>query len=304
MKRVIVTGATGFMGRAALPALIERSYEVHAVSRLPGPAASPGITWHQADLFDADAPAGLIERIKPTHLLHFAWDTSPGKYWTSVDNLSWLAASLKLTAEFAARGGQRLVTAGTCAEYSWDHGVCIERRTPLEPATLYGTAKHALRLVSEAFAATAGLSAAWGRVFYLFGPHENSQRLVPSVVRALMNGRTIACSHGEQVRDFLYVQDVADAFAALLDGEVSGPVNIASGEPVKIKDIILRLADMIGADRALIKLGEVAVPANDPELLLADIRRLRDEVGWSPKYTLTAGLEQTIDWYKKTGCGP
>lgn len=302
MKRILITGATGFIGRHALSTLRNHDYEVFAVSRQDQPAPTTGVNWYQADLFDNGAMAKLIAYLKPTHLLHLAWETSPGEYWTSPNNLSWLSASLNLINEFVHHGGGRLVVAGTCAEYSWNDGYCVERRTLLESATLYGASKNALRQVAQAFADQTGLSFAWGRIFYLYGPHENQKRLVPAVVTPLLQGMPVKCSHGGQIRDFLHVQDVADAFVALLDSGVSGPVNIGSGEPVSIKDLVFTIADLIGADRSLIKLGALEARADDPDLLVADIGRLRDQVGWRPAYALAAGLKHTIDWHNQSRC--
>jgi nucleoside-diphosphate-sugar epimerase len=147
-----------------------------------------------------------------------------------------------------------------------------------------------------AFANQASLSAAWGRIFFLYGPHEHPSRLVASVIRALLRGEPAPCSHGNQIRDWLYVQDVADAFVALLNSDVTEPVNIASGQPVSIRDVVYRIAGHLGRED-LIRLGAVPTLANEPPFLLADIRRLREQVGWRPKFTLETGLAQTIEWW-------
>jgi nucleoside-diphosphate-sugar epimerase len=151
--------------------------------------------------------------------------------------------------------------------------------------------------MTESFARQMNISAAWGRIFFLFGPHEHPSRLVASVTRSLLRGERARCSHGEQVRDLLYVQDVADAFVALLESDVSGPVNIASGQPVRLKEVIYRIGEKIGRED-LIELGAIAAPANDPPSLVAETIRLNREVGWSPQHSLDEGLESTISWWK------
>ena len=105
-----------------------------------------------------------------------------------------------------------------------------------------------------------------------------------SVIGSLLRGHPARCSHGEQLRDLLHVQDAADAFAALLDSDVRGPVNVASGQPVALKDVARRIAEQIGGP-AWIELGAVPAPEADPPLLIADVRRLRYKVGWSPGTT-------------------
>src|SRR5437763_607652 len=147
----------------------------------------------------------------------------------------------------ASTGPTRAVLAGTCAEYDWSYGFCSEGVTPLAPQTLYGTAKHALRQVAEAFASQAGLSLAWGRIFFVYGPREDERRLVASVARALLAGEEAPTSEGSQLRDFLHVDDVAGAFAALLDAEgVTGAVNIGSGVPVSVRAVVEEVARAAG----------------------------------------------------------
>lgn len=298
MKKVLITGATGFIGRHCLPSLLEVGYEVHAVSSKISTSKLPNVYWHQVDLLDTVRISRLIAEVRPTQLLHFAWFTAPGEYWNSLENLRWVRASLDLLQAFASHGGRRVVMAGTCAEYDWQYGYCSEQVTPLAPATLYGACKHSLQIMLEASARQTGLSVAWGRIFFLYGPHEHPDRLVSSVICALLQGEPALCSHGNQIRDFLYVQDVADAFVTLLGSDVTGAVNIASGYPVALKDIIYEIAEKLDR-RALIQLGAVPALANEPPLLVADVSLLTSKVGWSPKFDLDLGLEKTISWWKK-----
>lgn len=298
MKKVLLTGATGFIGRHSLQTLLACGYEVHAVSSGEQATSIAGVYWHRVNLLDEERITELTARVKPTHLLHFAWIATPGVYWTSIENLRWVQASLSLLQAFVRHGGQRAVVAGTCAEYDWTNDCCSEDATPLVPATLYGTCKHALQIMLRAFSDEVELSAAWGRIFFLYGPHEHPDRLVPYVVRSMLRGEPVRCSHGNQVRDFLYVQDVADAFVALLESDVTGALNIASGQAVKLKDVVYEIADELNG-RDTVELGAVPAPAGEPARLIADTRRLTDEVKWSPKYDLRRGLEQTIQWWRK-----
>lgn len=297
---VLVTGASGFIGRRTLAPLVERGFEVHACGRsADAPAGTPDtVTWHRADLLDPLAHGELLAAVAPSHLLHLAWYAEHGRFWTSTENLRWVAATLSLVRAFAAAGGRRAVCAGSCAEYRWgERGPCVEGVTPLEPATLYGTAKDATRALLQAAAPQLGISLGWGRVFFLYGPDEAPGRLVASVARALVAGERAATGDGTQVRDFLHVADVGAAFAALLDSDVTGAVNIGSGDAQPLRDVIAAIGAAARRPE-LLDIGALPARAGDPAELVADVARLRDEVGFVPAIGLDEGIERTVAWWR------
>ena len=299
MDRVLVTGATGFIGRGALSPLLSAGLDVHALSSRGQPAWSPAqVRWHTVDLLDATATAAAVAELEPTHLLHLAWYAEPGAYWRSPENLRWLDASLRLLEAFADRGGRRAVMAGTCAEYRWETRTrCDEASTPLQPATLYGAAKHALHVAAAALAEQRGVSLGWGRIFFVYGPREDERRLAASVARAVLEGERAPISHGRQLRDFLYSEDLAEAFVALLLSDAGGAVNLASGEPVTVADLVERIARAAGHPE-LVALGERPAPEGEPEAITAEVARLRDEVGWRAAAGLDQRVEELVSWWK------
>jgi nucleoside-diphosphate-sugar epimerase len=296
-KRVLVTGATGCIGRQALPALVARGWDVHAVAGRRVPTDPGGVTWHRADLLDPNQAHDVVRRASPSHLLHLAWSIAPGQWARAPENFDWLAASVGLMRAFRAAGGTRMVTAGSCLEYDWDYGYCAEARTPCTPHTVYGTCKHALQLVAARLAEQSGMTSAWGRIFFLYGPYEHPDRLVAAVTRALLAGEPALCSHGRQVRDYLFSTDVAEAFVALLESDVTGPINIASGVAVTLRDIVGRIGDLLGR-RDLVRFGAIPAAATDKPLVVADTTRLMQSLAWRPRYDLDAGLMETIDWWR------
>ncbi|MEA2391974.1 MAG: dTDP-L-rhamnose 4-epimerase [Solirubrobacteraceae bacterium] len=289
MSRALVTGAGGFIGRQALAALVARGFEVHAADVAEPPAdASGDVHWHRADLLDADGARALLEDVAPSHLLHLAWYAVPGSFWASPENLRWAQATLGLLQAFEGRA----VVAGSCAEYDWSSEQPLhEWASALRPRTLYGACKGAVGTVATA------LGHATGRVFFLHGPGEHPDRLVSSVVRRLLAGERAPVSHGDQVRDFMHVADVGGAFAALLDSGVVGPVNIGSGAGVPVRRIVELLAEEAGRPD-LVGWGEVPVAPDDPPRIVADARRLHDEVGFAPRFTLEEGLRDTVAWWR------
>ena len=307
-KTVLVTGAGGFIGRWSVPRLIARGYEVHAVlSRSPGrelPAQLDGAKLHVADLLDVESVEALMARVRPSHLLHFAWIAAPGTYWTSADNYRWLEAGRHLLPCFKNHGGIRTVMAGTSAEYDWARvGVCDELNSPLRgdlggPVTPYAECKIALYRELERFGRTEGLSTAWGRIFFQFGPDEDANRLVASVIVNLLSGREAPCSHGRQIRSFLHVADVGSAFSALLDSDLQGAVNIGCGEALPLAGLLEEIAAQIGRPE-LLRLGARSAPASEPPLLVPTVERLRNELGWAPRFNLHDGLADTIAWWRE-----
>jgi len=301
MKKVVVTGAHGFIGRHTLKTLSDRGFETHAIVSKNVPDINlNNCHWHLANLLDLNQIKQLFERIKPTHLLHFAWCYSrPGKYWQAEDNFLWVQASLELLRQFREQGGERVAMSGTCVEYDWNYGYCSEFFTPKNPSSSYGICKNALQEMLQSYAKLTNLSSAWGRIFFPYGSYEYVDRLVPSVICSLLKGEPARCSHGRQMRDFLYVQDVADAFVALLESDVTGPVNIGSGQPMAIKDMVYKIGEQIGRSD-LIQLGAIPAATNDTPLVIADVTRLSDEVGFQPTYNLERAIEETINWWRSS----
>jgi nucleoside-diphosphate-sugar epimerase len=293
-RRVLVTGAGGFIGRHAVPALRARGFDVATIGRRALPHLSPDVVQHTADLLQPNT-ADVVARIGASHLLHLAWDVRPGLFWAAPENLDWVAASLLVYRGFVAGGGQRLVVAGSCAEYDWRHALLDEANTPLRPATLYGVAKHALHQMLRAAAPVTGVTLGWGRLFFVYGPHEATSRLVASVARALVRQEPALCGDGLAERDFMRAEDAGAAFAALLDSGIDDAVNVASGQCVAVAEVVRTLARLAGRPD-LLRLGARPPVAEPPRLAAATVR-LR-QTGFAPAATLEQGLAATLDWWR------
>jgi nucleoside-diphosphate-sugar epimerase len=299
VRRVLVTGARGFVGRHCLPLLAAAGFEVHAVA---GPTISTEVgeevaTRHRVDLLDASSTDALLDHVRPTHVLHLAWFAKHGAFWAGLENLRWVGATLHLFQAAAARGVNRFVGCGTCAEYDPAVELCDEASSPLAPVSLYGVCKRAAQDCLRAAAPHLGVSNAWARLFFPYGPHDRPTRLVPSVIRSLLAGESAACSAGTQVRDLLHVRDVASAMVALLTCDVQGPVNVASGEGVEVREVLRKIGELIGRPD-LICLGAVPMRADEALRWVARTDRLNSEVGWRPSLSLEQGLKETIAWLR------
>jgi nucleoside-diphosphate-sugar epimerase len=280
--RVLVTGATGLIGRHLAEPLARRGYEVVALGRSGGDLTG--------DLL-AD-PEGVAERAGATHLVHLAWHDAPTARMTAPENLDWAVASLRLLRAFAARGGKRAVMVGSCAEYDWTGVGRLAEDAPLKPATPYGAAKAGTGLAALGLAKSLGLTLVWARPFFVFGPGEPKGRLFGDILKGLTAGETVDCTDGLQRRDFLHAADVAGALCHLLASDAEGPVNIGSGKAVEVREMIGILARALGREQ-LIRLGARPRPLDDPPLIEADVARLA-ATGFRPTHDIASGIRAVL----------
>lgn len=297
--RVLVTGARGFIGRHTLAPLLAHGYEVHAVTSSAQLADTvAGVHWHRANLLSGASTQALTESVRPSHLLHLAWFIDPPMHFNSDVNIQWVHASLWLLHAFAAAGGRRAVLAGTYAEYEPSAVVhCVEHDTPLRPASLYAAAKHGLHVVAEAWAQQHDVGFAWARIFNAYGPYGQPNSLVGMVARALLRGQEVATSRGDQVRDYLYVGELGRALVCMLTSDIAGAVNVASGVPVRVADVIAAVARHAGRPE-LVRFGARPQLPDESGRLTADVRRLRDEVDFLASIDLQQGIARTVDWWR------
>lgn len=289
--KVLLTGANGFLGRHVLNSLRRQNIKTVMLGRHRA-SDSAFADFIEADLLATPDFAALVKRSEATHLLHLAWYAEHGKYWTSPLNLRWLDATTRLSEAFCKAGGQKMVSAGTCAEYDWSHGYCREDSTPLNPATLYGTAKDAARRLSMAVCMQHQVPCVWGRVFLPFGTGENSQRLIPSLIEVFQGKRPPFAVNAPAYREFLHASDVAEGFITLLQSNATGAYNISSGQPVQLADVVQKLALLLNADPQVV-LELTTERLGEPHLLVGENIKLKT-LGWQPALSLAQGLEQTV----------
>lgn len=294
MPRVLVTGLSGFIGRHTVSHFLSAGFDVVGVGRRARPAwLDDRVQWLSVDLRDQPAIAKFMKGVSPTHCLHLAWDIEQGKYWRAPTNLLWLQLSLEFISAFVEAGGTRFVGGGTCAEYDWSYGFLSEQLTPRNPHTPFGRCKNALFEALMAYSEMTGVSAAWARIFFVYGPGEPSTRLFPHVILNLLAEQRALTSSGTQIRDFMYVDDVAAALVALVGSNVAGGTNIGSGQPIAVRDIIQKIGATLQRSE-LLEIGARPPQAGEPPLLVADVRRLQEEVGYEPRYDIDAGLAAMI----------
>ena len=280
--KVLITGASGFIGRHLLKCLQSSNIDVVVVGRVR-PAGYLG-DFINVDLLELSDFSGLISKANASHLIHLAWYAEHGSYWTSSLNFRWVESTIKLAEAFCEAGGQHIVAAGTCAEYDWSYGYCIEERTPLIPATLYGTAKDATRRLLMSLCATHNVTCSWGRIFMPYGPGEDSRRLIPALNNVFNFKQPPFAVGSSSFRDLLHVEDVASGFMSLLTSRAHGEFNICSGIPTQISEVIRLLANAQNQDPRIV-LDHSVLRNGEPLMLVGENKKLIS-LGWTEKHKL------------------
>jgi nucleoside-diphosphate-sugar epimerase len=287
--RVLLTGATGFIGKYVASQLQAEGVDIVTVSREVGDDTSEHI---QADLLSVTDYVGIVRKAKATHLIHLAWYTEHGKYWSSLLNVDWIKATAGLIDAFCREGGKHVTVSGSCAEYDWDSGYCTEDVTPINPATIYGSSKYATHRICENICANFAVPLAWGRVFFPYGKGEPETRLLPSLAAVFEGKNTAFGVNRESYRDFLHVTDVANALVILSKSKTSGVINISSGEAKQLREVVFLLAKIMSVSPDGV-LGLSSSRPGEPHLLVGNNDRLR-KLGWQKRVDLSQGLEDFL----------
>lgn len=294
--RILVTGATGFIGRAFCQAACRRGHELVALCRDPRAAAAASAVMlpSAVELLQGsleDTPWAEVERNPPDAVLHLAWTAEPGVYLHSPENQRWLEQSRDWFRRMKALGVKRIAGTGTGIEYAASLEPLNESTSPLSPVFPYSIAKRELFdwLRSE----EAGPDWNWFRVFYPYGPGEHPQRICTSLIRRLEAGEALELRTPHSVKDYLFIGDAALALCMALESGENGAVNIGSGTGVSIHSLAGLMAEMLGRDPALVR-HSVPLAEDSTPVVVADTTRLRS-LGWKPVVTLEEGIQRLID---------
>lgn len=299
--KAFITGATGFIGAQTVRSCLDAGWDVVAMvrptsdcSRLSG--VEHKITTVDGDLSDFDDALVDLGDYKPDVCIHHAWYAEPGKYPHAIENLESLAGTLRLVTKLPDVGCTRFVGIGTCFEYDFDRG-WMREDTPAKPASLYAATKNACCVALPKVAEKVGVTPTWVRLFYQYGPFEDHRRLVASVIGSLLRGDVVDTTEGGQVRDFLHVRDVGNAIQAITEAGLEGIVNVGSGIPVTVRQIVETIGTRLGR-LDLVNFGARPYNPTDPPFVVANSTRLKTETSWKQQYGLEDGLAESIAWWQ------
>jgi nucleoside-diphosphate-sugar epimerase len=275
VSRFLVTGATGFIGRAVVGELQQDGHEVIAADR------------RRIDLVHANEEElqRLIDAARASHCIHCAWYTNPADYLAHEINKKWISASFRLA--LACRQ-IRFVGLGTCLEYDLSRPEpCAEDTTQLAPGTLYARCKCAL---SEKLMELGG-DCAWARVFFVYGPGDRAGRLIPDMIERFARGEAAGPTYGGLRRDYIHVEDLARQIVRIATSKIRGAVNTGTGEAPSLSAIFETGAQASGRPELARTNGETGT---QPPLIQADMTRFRRTLGDPGTRTIEAGLKELV----------
>ncbi len=256
--RILITGATGFLGRQVLKNLPVSSTKLRLILREPmvsvalelRPDAELVVT---NNLFN-ESVDWWARQCEGIHIvLHLAWFVEHGEYLSSLTNIECLKGSLNIAAGALSSHVSRFIGIGTCFEYEYSY-TSLTIKSPIVPLTLYAATKASLYLTLTNLLPSKGIEFAWCRLFYLYGEHEDPRRLVPYLRRQFEQGQDAQLTEGNQIRDYMNVSEAGRYIATITLGTQIGPINVCSGIPISIRQLAEELADQYGR-RDLLKFG-------------------------------------------------
>ena len=298
--RALVTGASGFIGRALTTRLLNDGWSVITVGRDATHNQQPATEAVSVARYDDATLENALRGRQADVIFHLAaYGVAPGQrdpalmFDVNVAGPSAIVRAAKLV------GARAVIYAGSSAEYvEAPNGMAIAEDYPLTTQALYGASKAAGGLWARAVAAREGVAFQWLRVFGVYGPGEAPHRLLPAIITKLARNEAVDLSPGNQIRDLLYIDDVISALIlgakAALAGE-EGPFNLCSGQPVSVRDVAIALADALGKPRTLLNFGAIPYRPDENLWLLGDGTRLRQATDFQPRFYLTAGVRHFVE---------
>jgi UDP-glucose 4-epimerase len=295
--RILMTGATGFLGAAVARDLVSRYGNIAALTRrdLAGSrleTMADKITAIRGDLLDPESYRTQVMAFAPEAIVHCAWWGVGGDMRNDIRQLDNIPATGALV-DIASRAGAKIVIGtGSQAEYGPCDGAACETTAP-RPTTLYGIAKLAAGQALLQMTAEREIRGVWGRIYSLYGPGDDGPWLIPSMIRAFRSGSAPKVTICEQTWEFLHVTDAAHAISSLVECATAyGIFNIGSGRPVRLRDVVTKLRDLVAPGITPL-FGALPYRSDQVMHLQADITRLQTTTGWSPVVSLEAGLAET-----------
>ncbi len=297
--RALVTGARGFLGAHLCRRLLAERVEVHAVSRAPHEGGDDGLHWWHCNAVDAGATHDLVSRVKPDVVFHFGGmvTAAPDLRLVAPTFHSLLASTVNVLTAATDVGGCRVVLSASLEEPT--EGTA----DTLVPASPYGAAKLAGGAYARMFVKLYGTRVVSLRPFMAYGPGQNPAKIVPYTILSLLRGEAPQLSSGDRALDWVYVDDVVDAFvgAASRPGVEGRTLDLGLGTAVRIRDVVDRVVALV--DPSITPRYGTRPDRPDGRARVADVEATAAALGWRATTSLDRGLAQTVAWYRRSLAG-
>ena len=276
-KKIVLTGASGLIGYNCIIPLEAAGYKIIILNR------------NNCSLFDENSIKEFLQHHKPQYMLHFAWNTKQG-YLNSELNYEYKKAGINLLKYFAKFGGKKAIFAGTCLEYKF-------KDTPLKetdeicPHSLYANTKAELMDAGFKLAKDLNFEFGWGRIFNVFGKNEHSTRLTAALIDNLSNNKIFKLENSNLIRDYMYNIDVANAFVAFLNSNITGIVNISTSKGISLGDYAKIIAEKLNKKDFLILKNK---STDEPRIIIGDNTILLNKIGYKLKYDISNAINEII----------
>lgn len=301
--RIVLTGASGFIGSAILRRAVEKGWPTPVILLRAGSDPSriqDLLTRCEICRLDEGTPGAELARLKaldPSVWIHAGWQGVFGEERRGDSQVTTNLTSLVNALQTAkAAGCTHWIGLGSQAEYG-NHNGRISEDTPTVPDTVYGMAKLAASWAAKAFAEANGMCYSWLRIFSTYGPGDDPRWLIPYVIRSLSSGESPKLTACDQIWDYLYVEDAAEAVLSVAATRARGTFNVASGTGVLLKDVVTRVAEAV-SPAARVSFGAIAKSPGKAFHLEGDITRITGATGWKPSVPLETGLARTVDYFR------
>lgn len=297
MKKILITGASGLIGKGILDELaMYTKYDIYAVTtKREKLGMYKNINIIEMNLLSPQQCSKLIEQVRPQYMIHLAW-ALPGndKFQNSQDNITWLEISLFLLKEFVKHEGQRFIFAGSSSEYNLST-TRLSEKAFCESMNLYGKCKKAFTEIALEFCSQKNTSFATARYFSVYGKNDIREgRAIPTAIRSFLNGQKIICKSPNSIWDYIYIEDAAKATIKIMESTYEGAVNVSTAIPTSMREVFETIVYILECPD-LLRLENIHDPG---QILVADNTILKRNIGYTPQTSLEEGIIRTINWWK------
>jgi len=235
MKKILITGSTGFIGSSLIKFFLSKKYDVFALSRKNNKSTS--IKYIKANIFNHKKINNIFKKVKPDYLIHLAWEANPKKYQNSKSNFKWLHSSLNLYLNFCKYGGSKALITGSCAEYDFSKYFLNEDFLKKKNYTHYSLCKETFLNHVSKISKNFDTKFIWARLFWIYGEKQKKGRLIPDLINAAKNKKKILIRNPNFFINLLNVYDVSVALFKTFESTTTGIINIADKKNIKVIDV-------------------------------------------------------------------